>query len=158
VIGAGAVGLPAAIACREAGASVVLVEAENHVGGHAAASGVTIVLGGGTAAQKKAGILDSPDLYFRDLTDWSVVEPNGFPDYRYNDREIVRAFVEESPAAYDWLVGHEVVFEDKSQMTSMACRPGTQLRVRCTLPRWIGRTSGPASPSNPRAKQLRPSA
>jgi hypothetical protein len=21
---------------------------------------------------------------FQDLTDWSVVEPNGFPDYRYN--------------------------------------------------------------------------
>ena len=29
--------------------------------------------------QKKYGIEDSPDLLFRDLTDWSVVEPNGFP-------------------------------------------------------------------------------
>jgi hypothetical protein len=34
---------------------------------------------------------DSPDLLFRDLTDWSVVEANGFPDYRYNDREIIRS-------------------------------------------------------------------
>ena len=33
---------------------------------------------------------------FRDLTDWSVVEPNGFPDYRYNDREIIRAFADNS--------------------------------------------------------------
>ncbi len=114
VIGSGAVGLPASIACKEAGASVILVEAENHVGGHAAASGGNVTLGGGTSAQKKAGIDDSPDLYFRDLTDWSVVEPNGFPDYRYNDREIIRAFADESPATYDWLVAHGVVFVDKA--------------------------------------------
>jgi hypothetical protein len=90
VIGSGAVGLPAAIVARETGASVILVEAEDHVGGHAIVSGGTIPLGGGTSAQKKYGIVDSPDLLFRDLTDWSVVEPNGFPDFRYNDREIVR--------------------------------------------------------------------
>ncbi len=113
VIGGGAVGLSSSTACKEAGASVILVEAENHLGGHAATSGGNVVLGGGTAAQKKAGIVDSPDLYFRDLTDWSVVEPNGFPDYRYNDREIIRAFVDNSPAAYDWLVGHGVVFIDE---------------------------------------------
>jgi hypothetical protein len=41
---------------------------------------------------------DSPDLLFRDLTDWSVVGPNGFPDYRYNDREIIRAFANNSVA------------------------------------------------------------
>jgi succinate dehydrogenase/fumarate reductase flavoprotein subunit len=35
VIGSGATGLPAAIVAREAGASVIVVEAENHVGGHA---------------------------------------------------------------------------------------------------------------------------
>ena len=114
VIGSGAVGLPAATAVKEAGASVILVEAESHVGGHAATSGGNVVLGGGTSAQKKAGIVDSPDLYFRDLTDWSVVEPNGFPDYRYNDREIIRAFVDNSPSAYDWLVAHGVVFVDKA--------------------------------------------
>ena len=35
VIGSGATGLPAAIVAREAGASVIMVEAENHIGGHA---------------------------------------------------------------------------------------------------------------------------
>ena len=35
VIGAGATGLPAAIVAREAGASVILIEAEPDVGGHA---------------------------------------------------------------------------------------------------------------------------
>ena len=114
VIGSGAVGLPAAIAAKDAGASVILVEAENHVGGHAATSGGNVVLGGGTAAQKKAGIQDTTDIYFRDLTDWSVVEPNGFPDYRYNDREIIRAFVDNSPSTYDWLLAHGVVFIDKA--------------------------------------------
>src|ERR1019366_4603558 len=43
-----------------------------------------------------------------------VVEPNGFPDYRYNDREIVRAFADNCVATYDWLVAHGVVFVDKA--------------------------------------------
>ena len=44
----------------------------------------------------------APDLLFRDLTDWSVVEANGFPDYRYNDREIIRAFAAGQHEAHDW--------------------------------------------------------
>src|SRR5579862_4708640 len=79
VIGSGAMGLPAAIRAREQGASVILVEAEKDIGGHAITSGGNVPLGGGTSAQKKAGLDDSPDLIFRDLTDWSIVEPNGFP-------------------------------------------------------------------------------
>src|ERR1700728_4245518 len=39
VIGAGATGLPAAIVAREAGASVILVETEPHIGGPALVSG-----------------------------------------------------------------------------------------------------------------------
>ena len=84
------------------------------IGGHAIISGGNVPLGGGTSAQKKHGIEDSPDLMFRDLTDWSVVEPNGFPDYRYNDREIVRAFADNSAATYEWLVAHGVIFIDKA--------------------------------------------
>src|SRR6476659_9948343 len=86
VIGSGATGLPAAIAARETGASVILVEAEPHMGGHAIVSGGNVPLGGGTAAQKKYGIEDSPDTVFSDLTDWTVVENNGWPNSRYNDR------------------------------------------------------------------------
>ncbi len=114
VIGSGAAGLPAAIVARETGASVILVEAEKDIGGHAITSGGNVPLGGGTSVQKKYGINDSPDLLFRDLTDWSVVEPNGFPDYRYNDREIIRAFADNSPATFEWLVAHGVVFVDKA--------------------------------------------
>ena len=114
VIGSGASGLPAAITAREAGAAVIVLETEAHTGGHGICSGGNVPLGGGTSRQQKYGIVDSPDLVFRDLTDWSVVESNGFPDYRYNDREIIRAFADNSAATFEWLVAHGVVFVDKA--------------------------------------------
>src|SRR5437773_334869 len=112
VVGSGATGLPAAIAAVEGGASVLVVEANWDVGGHAAISGGNVALGGGTSRQKPYGIVDSPDLVFSDLTDWSVVEANGFPNYRYNDREIIRAFADHSAPTFEWLVAHGVVFID----------------------------------------------
>jgi succinate dehydrogenase/fumarate reductase flavoprotein subunit len=117
VVGSGASGFPAAIKARDDGASVILVEAQPHTGGHGTCSGGNVPLGGGTSRQKKYGIQDSPDLYFRDLTDWSVVEGNGFPDYRYNDREIIRAFADHSPIVFEWLVEQGVVFVDKAPDT-----------------------------------------
>jgi succinate dehydrogenase/fumarate reductase flavoprotein subunit len=113
VIGSGACGLPAAIVAREAGSSVIVVEAQPHVGGHARVSGGNMPLGGGTSVQKKYGIEDSPDLVFKDLTDWSVVQPNGFPDYRYNDREIIRAFADNCTATFEFMLAHGVVYVDK---------------------------------------------
>ena len=117
VIGAGATGLPAAIQAAEGGASVILIDANTDVGGHAILSGGNLALGGGTSKQKKYGVVDSPDILFSDLTDWSVVEPNGFPDYRYNDKEIIRAFADESANTYEWMVEHGVVFVDKAPDT-----------------------------------------
>jgi succinate dehydrogenase/fumarate reductase flavoprotein subunit len=114
VIGSGACGLPAAIAAREAGATVLLVEAEADIGGHAIVSGGNVPLGGGTSIQKKYGIADTPDLVFKDLTDWSVVEANGAADYRYNDREIIRVFADESAPTFEWLLAHGVTFADRS--------------------------------------------
>ena len=64
VIGAGAAGLPAAIKAADGGASVIVVEANYDVGGHAIISGGNVPLGGGTSAQKKYGIADSPDTVF----------------------------------------------------------------------------------------------
>jgi hypothetical protein len=110
VIGAGATGLPAAIEAKENGASVLLIDANWDVGGHAIVSGGNVALGGGTSAQREHGITDSSDILFADLTDWSVVEPNGFPDYRYNDKEIIRAFADNSAPTFDWLVAHGVIF------------------------------------------------
>jgi hypothetical protein len=118
IIGSGATGLPAAIEATEKGASVLVIEANWDVGGHAIVSGGNIALGGGNSRQKKWGVTDSPDLVFADLTDWSVVEPNGFPDYRYNDKEIIRAFADICGPTVDWLMAHGVVFVDKPPDTA----------------------------------------
>nr|ACN58926.1 fumarate reductase flavoprotein subunit [uncultured bacterium BLR7] len=110
IIGSGATGMPAAIVAREAGSSVIIVDANKDIGGHAICSGANIPLGGGTSIQKKFGIKDSPDLVYQDLTDWSVVQPNGAPDYRYNDREIIRAFADNCTATFEFLLSHDVTF------------------------------------------------
>src|SRR5688572_5347133 len=112
IIGAGATGLPAAIKAADEGASVIVVETNYDVGGHAIISGGNTPLGGGTSAQKKYGIEDSPDLVFSDLTDWSIVQPNGWPDYRYNDRAIMRAFADHCAATYEFLIANGVKFKD----------------------------------------------
>src|ERR1700680_1276483 len=117
IIGAGATGLPAAIQAAEGGASVILIDANTDVGGHAILSGGNLALGGGTSRQKKYGVVDSPDLLYSDLTDWSVVEPNGFPDYRYNDKEVIRAFADESAKTYEWPIANGVTFVDKAPDT-----------------------------------------
>ena len=64
--------------------------------------------GGGNSSQKRYGIEDSADLLFKDLTDWSVVQPNGFPDYRYNDHEIIRAYADNAAATHEFLLAHGV--------------------------------------------------
>ncbi len=114
VIGSGATGLPAAIRARDMGASVIVVEANYDVGGHALVCGGNVALGGGTSQQKKYGIDDSPDILFRDLTDWSVVEINGMPEYRYNDRGVQRALADNEARAFEFLLENGVEFVDKS--------------------------------------------
>jgi succinate dehydrogenase/fumarate reductase flavoprotein subunit len=114
VIGSGAAGLPAAIKAVEGGASVIVVEANYDVGGHAILSGGHMALGGGTSAQKKYGISDSPDTVFSDLTDWSIVQPNGSPDFRYNDRAVMRAFADHCATTFEFLLANGVEFTDKA--------------------------------------------
>ena len=150
VIGAGATGLPAAIAAREAGSSVILVEAQPHAGGHAMISGGNVPLGGGTSAQKKHGIADTPDLVFKDLTDWSIVQPNGAPDYRYNDREIVRAFADNNVSTYDWLLAHGVTFADKAPDDRGGVSIGNSVprEMHCVPLDWpLGQTGKPVDPA-----------
>jgi succinate dehydrogenase/fumarate reductase flavoprotein subunit len=146
VVGAGAMGLPAALRAQQAGASVLLLEATRDVGGHAIVSAGNVALGGGTSVQKKFGIADSPDLLFKDLVDWSVIEPNGFPEYRYNDREIIRAFADNAPATFEWLLAQGVTFVDKgpdnvggtsignSVLREMHCAPLDFVRPEAGVP------------------------
>ncbi len=114
VLGAGAVGLPAAIRAAEAGASVIVMEANYDIGGHAIISGGNVPLGGGTSYQKKYGIQDDAETLFRDLTDWSVVEVSGMPDYRYNDRAVQRALADNEAQTFEFLLAHGVPFQDKA--------------------------------------------
>ena len=150
VIGSGATGMPAAIVAREAGCSVIVVESEKDIGGHAICSGGNVPLGGGNAAQRKHGIHDTPDILFNDLTDWSVVGKNGFPDYRYNDREIIRAYADQNVATYDWLVAHGVVFVDKAPDDRGGNSVGNSVprEMHCAVSQWpMVQTGRPADPS-----------
>ncbi len=124
VIGSGAVGLPAAIRAIDAGASVIVVETNYDIGGHAIISGGNVPLGGGTSLQKKYEIEDSPDLYFRDLTDWSILETNGMPEYRFNDRGVQRALADNAAPAFEFLVENGVEFVDQAPDNSGAHATG----------------------------------
>jgi len=106
IVGAGACGLPASIEAAENGASVIVAEQNHDIGGHGIESGGNIALGGGTSLQKKYGIEDSPDRMFEDLVNWH--------DYRFSDREIVRAFCDWSAPTFEWLLKHGVAFPDQS--------------------------------------------
>ncbi|MSO19618.1 MAG: FAD-dependent oxidoreductase, partial [Acidobacteria bacterium] len=112
IIGAGATGLPAAIRARDQGATVLVIEANYEIGGHGILNGGQVPLGGGTSAQKKFNVVDSPDILFKDLTDWSVLETNGMPDYRFNDRSVQRALADNEAQTFEFLIENGVVFDD----------------------------------------------
>ncbi|MGH7844010.1 MAG: FAD-dependent oxidoreductase [Candidatus Binatia bacterium] len=111
IVGSGAAGLPAAIRAIDGGASVIVVETNYDVGGHAILSGGNVALGGGTSAQKKHGIPDSPETVFSDLTDWSIIQLNGSPDYRYNDPAVMRGFADHCALTYEFLLANGVEFK-----------------------------------------------
>ena len=73
VIGAGAAGLTAAIAARDLGAEVLVVEANFDTGGRAIVSGGGVYLGGGTSLQRQYGVEDTPEAVFRD---WNSRRPS----------------------------------------------------------------------------------
>ena len=53
VVGTGAAGLPAAVMARDLGATVIAIDENHDIGGHAMLSGGRLPLGGGTSYQKK---------------------------------------------------------------------------------------------------------
>lgn len=126
VVGAGAAGLPAAIRARDRGASVILIDANHDIGGHAMLSGGEIGLGGGTSVQKRFQIDDSPDKFYLEMTR---------PDHattRYSDRKLVRAFSNISVEAFDFLLANGVEFvpgrpsDEVEDGTSTPCKVVTK--------------------------------
>jgi len=110
VVGSGATGLPAAVKARDEGASVIVVEANWEIGGKAIISMGLVALGGGTERQRQAGVADSPDLLFKDMVDWSVVRYGGMSEYRYNDRQLMRAYADNAPLTHSFLLANGVRF------------------------------------------------
>ena len=130
VVGAGCAGLTAAIRARDLGASVLVVEASHDVGGRMLQSGSFVSLGAGDPVQRRdrarardaegriqvdpleppEALDDSVDLLFADLVDWSIVDRRGYSPYRFNEREVVRAWAENCPATRQFLMDNHVRF------------------------------------------------
>lgn len=106
IVGAGASGLPAAIMARDQGASVIVIDVNHDIGGHAMVSGGNIPLGGGTSIQKKYGIEDSADQVYLDHTNHTN------PQMRYCDRDLVRVWADENVASFEFLIENGVKFQD----------------------------------------------
>jgi succinate dehydrogenase/fumarate reductase flavoprotein subunit len=107
IAGAGASGLPAAIMARDHGASVIVIDSNHDIGGHAMVSGGRVPLGGGTSWQKKYGVSDSADQVYLDYTSVKNSE------YRFGDRELIRMWADENAPTFEFLLENGVIFSDK---------------------------------------------
>jgi hypothetical protein len=130
VAGGGCAGLTAAIRARDLGATVLVVDQNFDVGGRMLHSGSFVSLGGGDPVQirdmkgesDQEGFItmapvenpeeldDNVELLFTDITDWSVLDRRAATPYRYNERELVRAWAENCPATRQFLMDNYVRF------------------------------------------------
>jgi succinate dehydrogenase/fumarate reductase flavoprotein subunit len=104
VIGAGAAGLAAAVAARDAGAEVIVLEREDHWGGSGLNAGIHWAAG--TTWQEDAGIEDSPELALEEWSDFTGGE-EGHP--------WVESFVFASAENLEWLVSQGADFSSDVQ-------------------------------------------
>ncbi|MEM7644212.1 MAG: FAD-dependent oxidoreductase [Pseudomonadota bacterium] len=93
IVGAGACGLVAALAAREQGQGVLVVEAEPVPSGSTALS-AGLIPAAGTAIQRAAGIEDSADLFAADIQRKAKGE---------NDQALVDLLARHSAQVIDWL-------------------------------------------------------
>lgn len=108
IVGAGGAGLAAALMAHDAGASVLLVESEEIVGGSSRLSG-GIIYAAHTSVQRALGIEDSVDAaydYYMTLNQWRL-EPS-----------LVRRLCEGGEAAIDWLISLGVEFKPQELYAS----------------------------------------
>jgi urocanate reductase len=150
VIGAGAGGLTSAIAAREKGASVLIVEKNFDIGGRAMMSFGGLYIGGGNRMQKAIGMQDSPDQVF---ADWSRPEK---PMGRFSDRALVRTYADNNLDLFDWLERHGIKWDAYRPAPDRLDRARTRLNVvpwpnEVTNP---GRGSGFVRPLAKTARQM----
>lgn len=108
VVGAGPAGLASAIAARDCGASVLVLEANDDIGGHAMLSGGSIQLGGGHEFQRQMGIEDSPGQIFADWTRSDLL------DTRFFDRDLLRTLADANVETFEFLRENGVTFTDST--------------------------------------------
>src|SRR5262245_35864192 len=148
IIGAGASGLPAAIAAREKGASVLIVEKNFDIGGRAMMSFGGLYIGGGNRLQKEIGMQDTPDRVFED---WSRPEK---PMGRFSDRALVRTYADNNLDLFEWLTKHGITWEGYRGTPDRLDRNRTRLNVV----RWPNEVTNPGRGSGfvrPLAKTAR---
>lgn len=100
IIGGGGAGLSAGIMARQAGATVMVLEADIKLGGATAQSG-GVIYACNTSVQKARGIEDTADAmfdYMMTLSGWDTFPSN------------MRVLAEQSGSAVEWLIGLGVVF------------------------------------------------
>lgn len=101
IVGGGGAGLAAGIIARQAGASVMVLEADTRLGGATALS-AAVMYASGTSVQRAAGIADdSPEAMFRYVMTLAGWECNP---------RIMRILCEQSGPALEWLIGLGVQF------------------------------------------------
>ncbi len=93
IVGAGGAGLAAATQAVQSKLSAVVLEKEAVYGGSSAICGGQWAVGG-SDLQKERGIQDSEELFFNDMMTTGKNQ---------NDPDVVRAYVKESKALYDWI-------------------------------------------------------
>ncbi len=96
IAGAGTCGAVAALAARAAGAEVLVLEQDAVARGSTAMS-QGLICAAGTAAQRAAGIADSPDRYFADILE----KTRGL-----TDPVLARTIADQAGPALDWLIEH----------------------------------------------------
>ena len=110
VIGGGGAGLAAAYEAANAGAKVILLEKQDNLDGSNTAQCYGDIGAAGTSLQKRKGIQDSSDLYYKDMT---AGNPRG-------NKDLIRMAADNSGATVEWLIELGMTFQDWSPVA----RPG----------------------------------
>jgi fumarate reductase flavoprotein subunit len=120
VIGAGAAGIPAAIFAAKRGARVILLEKAVDIGGTVPRSSGQIAASR-TVFQQALGIEDSPDEHYDD-----IMRVNG----NTSDPALTRLFVNEAPAAVNWLAANGFKVLDGHPVLTGGHEPFTKRRYQ----------------------------
>jgi len=127
IVGGGACGAVAALAAREAGVEVLLVERE-HVARGTTAMSQGLICAAGTASQRAAGVEDDADTFYADI----LAKTRRLTDFR-----LARTIADNAGPALDWLIErHDLPWELDTRFR--AAYGHTRMRVHG----WLGHGGG----------------